>query len=170
MLKLARFCVLSTKDSSRQPLVPPSTAAEKRRRENDQLAQFLACDSASGHVPRATSTDDATTRITPRRHRPNGARKNRDARRDRVKPRLREPPLRLGKRNRPVKTPGRLAGPHAAETSGGVARRVRRRRSSGGRGKGPALTNAETGCLFLHNIAARFPYRRFALCVDVSLC
>ena len=78
-------------------------AASRAGAENGQLAlDILACDSASGHVPRATtSTDDATVRITPLRHRPNGTRTKR-ARRDRVERRLRESALRLIKRGRPV--------------------------------------------------------------------
>ena len=55
--------------------------------------------------PRATtSTDDATMRITTLRHRPNSARKKRDARRDRVERRLREPPApAVGRRGGNIK-------------------------------------------------------------------
>ena len=59
------------------------------------------------------------------RHRPTSARKERDARRDRVERRLREPALRLVKRGRPNDATDRLAGPHAAETAENPARRVR---------------------------------------------
>ena len=115
MVKLARLRVLWTNDLSRQPLGPSSTVDSCAGARHDYLALSFCLDLGDG----------VATRCTAPRHRPNSARKKRDARRDRVERRLREPPLRLIKRGRPGKTPDRLAGPHAAETPGGVARRVR---------------------------------------------